>query len=181
MKKIIAIGGEPASGKSTLIKKFMADATNDWKDSNPVQLVYGHFSDNLGLMLMGIYEKDAQFPGTDRFSMAVQPKAEEFIKTTTHKVLFEGDRLFNAKFLEFCLDQDDVDLQIIYLKVNPGTIDFRHTDRQDTQSEQFLKGRATKYSNIMGNMILKPNIEVWKNETLDDLNTNVENLIKLVR
>lgn len=180
MPKIIAIGGVPATGKSTLIKNLLSKAT-DWEKKEPVQLVSGMYSSSLNTIILGIYEEGEKFPGTDRFSMAVQPKAEEFIDWATGQmnVLFEGDRLFNAKFLEFCLNYENVaPLEIIILTAPSKLVEERHVDRSDSQSDQFKKSRETKLSNITGNFILKPYLETWKNETLDDLQINTQRLLE---
>jgi len=187
MKKIIAIGGEPATGKSTLIKEFMKTAT-DWEPMSPVPLINGYFSYDYDLALLGKYEEGEQFPGTDRFSMAVQPQAEKYLywleeMNAPHpNVLFEGDRLFNAKFLEFCLTLEHLfELHIILLKASRNQIDFRHKDRKDSQDEKFIKGRRTKYENIKANFALSPYIETWMNETPEDLIINSNKLTVLLR
>ena len=69
MAEIIAIGGVPASGKSTLMKKVI-------KEYKPLKtfkygLIRGLYDKEKNLYFIGIYD-DSVFCGTDKLSMAVQ-------------------------------------------------------------------------------------------------------------
>jgi hypothetical protein len=100
--------------------------------------------------------------------MAVQPVATEFVKETTSNILFEGDRIFNQSFLEMAMDIKGVDLKVVYLKVPDAMLKQRYVDRGSDQSEQFLKGRATKYSNILSNFDLMSYITEFANTNLEE-------------
>jgi GTPase SAR1 family protein len=164
--KIIAIGGEPAVGKTTLIRKFFSNYS-PWYQFKYKKL-YGHFNKELHLVILGVYSAKEVFSGTDRLSMSVQPDFEEFIDKNkpNYNILFEGDRLFNLKSIkkaESCMD-----LKVYILESD--FIDSRHKDRNDNQSEKFIKGRRTKVKNIKE--YLKENFTVLKNNTENDLNKN---------
>ena len=61
-------------------------------------------------------------------------------------IIFEGDRLFSLNNL---IKLNELyDLRIIMLVNSPETLLKRHKDRNDTQTDKFLKGRATKIKNI---------------------------------
>jgi broad-specificity NMP kinase len=166
MRKIVAVGGQPGTGKTTLFRKFMEDKT--WEKVEPKKMLPALYCKELDLYVLGKYEEGETFAGTDRLSMAVQPIAQCFVTETKSNVLFEGDRIFNQSFLEFAMALPEVDLQVIYLKVSPETLTQRYADRGSDQSETFLKGRATKYNNILSNFELMPYINEFVNTTLED-------------
>jgi len=92
--RLIGLGGEPASGKTTLfkrlIKEFHFNKVLKWK--RIVALV--DVAEKL--VLMGVYD-DKIFSGTDRLSMAVMPDFLEWITISKVKlkewtIIFEGDR-----------------------------------------------------------------------------------------
>ncbi len=168
MRKIIAIGGEPATGKSTIVKKFLGDVSA-WREAEMVKLVPCLYDVSRDLAVLGKYEEGQMFGGTDRYSMAVQPAATKFVKEFTGDLLFEGDRLFNQSFLEILADLPDTELVILYIEADPKLIEHRHKDRGDTQSEIFIKGRKTKYENLRSNFVLMPYTKVMKNNTEEDL------------
>ena len=176
MRKIIAIGGEPATGKSTLIKCFMQHM--DWVEKEEIKLVPTLYNERNNLHILGKYPDGEPFGGTDRYSMAVQPQAVKFIQNTNANILFEGDRLFNQTFLEFLSDLPDTDLKIIYLEAQDKTIAERHISRKDSQSEIFKKGRRTKIENLQSNMVLMGYSNTWVHENLDDTLLIVDLLIK---
>jgi hypothetical protein len=122
----------------------------------------------LDLYILGKYDDGETFAGTDRLSMAVQPVAQEFVRETTSNILFEGDRIFNQSFLEFAMGLPNTDLQVIYLKVPDAMLKERYAERGSDQSETFLKGRATKYSNILSNFELMPYITEFVNTNLEE-------------
>lgn len=162
-RKIIAIGGVPATGKSTIMKTFLSQF-DDWQLKEEPLLPYMHRAQHLDVL--GRYEDGEKFPGTDRFSMAVQPKAIEFINNSFNDVLFEGDRLFTASFLEHCAEHGE--LQILIITANPTIIETRHFGRSDTQSEQFKRGRETKIDNIRSNFLLMNYVKTFEHNTPAD-------------
>lgn len=106
MVKVIAMGGEPATGKTTLMFRLISMA-DDWQVVKPQKLLDAMYSKKLNLYILGKYANDGNvFQGTDRLSMAVQPDAEKFFSELWYEegaktnVIFEGDRLFNGKLLD---------------------------------------------------------------------------------
>ena len=171
MRKLIAIGGLPASGKTTIMKEFMKGKELERK--TPKDLVVTMYDKKYDLHIVGDYsDPDEPFPGLDRLSMAVQPKAIEFLNETNSNILFEGDRLFTASFLEAAselVDKNMLDLRIVMINADPLIVEQRHKDRKDSQSEQFIKGRATKYENIRSSLVLMPYIQEVSNNNENDL------------
>lgn len=176
MRKIVAVGGQPGTGKTTLFRKFME--SHEWEKVEPKKMLPALYCKELDLYVLGKYEDGELFAGTDRLSMAVQPVAQEFVSETTSNVLFEGDRIFNQSFLEFSMGLKDVDLQVVYLKVPNDTLKQRYADRGSDQSETFLKGRATKYNNLLSNFDLMSYITEFNNTNLEEQEKVLEFLRK---
>jgi broad-specificity NMP kinase len=166
VRKIIAVGGVPGTGKTTLFREFMKDY--EWQDVNPADLVYASYNQENDLYLLGKYQEGETFAGTDRLSMAVQPKLQEWIQHHNCNIIFEGDRVFNQSFLEFCMNLPDTELVVIYLKTPQDILEQRYKDRGSDQSEKFLRGRETKYSNILSNFELMSYISEFNNTNLQE-------------
>jgi hypothetical protein len=187
MVKVIAMGGEPATGKTTLMFKLIALA-NDWVIAKPEKLLDAMYSKQLNLYILGKYVDDGNvFQGTDRLSMAVQPDAERFFSNLAYEsntdehsvnVIFEGDRLFNGKMLDRLSDLFPNDFKVLILTVKDSTLDQRHIDRKDDQDDKFKNSRKTKISNIMGSLTLMDYIETMVNENLEDQSKIIDNIKK---
>lgn len=172
--KVIAIGGEPGAGKSTLMKEILTKFV--WsKIYDSVKLVpylqYGKY------YILGKYDEGETFSGTDRMSMAVQPEAIKFLASLDKDavVLFEGDRLFTSTFLEHCVE--NYDTEIIYLETDKEVRQERYKERGSNQNETWLQGRETKIANIMTNMTLMFNTIRYKNNNKDDQKFIIEDIM----
>lgn len=168
--KALAIGGEPATGKTTLIKQIFKDFTFQ---NFTFGLVKGHYVKNYNLIIMGIYDGKGTFQGTDRLSMAVNSDFVKFINLNKFNILFEGDRLFSLNNL--ILITKLYTSKIIVLEQDEKVLKNRHIERNDTQSDIFLKGRKTKISNIKQQ--LNHNIETYK---LNNIQQTIELATKLI-
>ena len=166
IRKIIAVGGQPGTGKTTLFRKYMEG--KDWIVGEPAKLVSASYNADRDLYILGKYEEGETFAGTDRLSMAVQPPLQEWIASNNCNILFEGDRVFNQSFLEFCMGLPDTDLHVVYLKAPKDLLEQRYKDRGSDQSETFLKGRETKYNNLLSNFDLMPYITEFVNTNLEE-------------
>ena len=62
----------------------------------------------------------------------------------------------------------NTDHQVVYLKVPQTMLEQRYKDRGSDQSEQFLRGRETKYSNLLSNFELMPYITEFTNTNLEE-------------
>jgi hypothetical protein len=177
--KIIAIGGEPCCGKTTLMFRLIS-MTDDWEVIKPQKLLDAMYSKKLNLYILGKYANDGNvFQGTDRLSMAVQPDAVAFFESIENgNVIFEGDRLFNGKMLDRLSELFPNDFKVLILTVKDSTLDQRHIDRKDDQDDKFKNSRKTKISNIMGSLTLMDYIETMVNENLEDQSKIIDNIRK---
>lgn len=166
MRKLIAVGGQPGTGKTTLFRKFMEG--KKWIECEPAKLISAMYNEEMDLYILGKYQEGETFAGTDRLSMAVQPEVQKWIQTINSNILFEGDRIFNQSFLEFSMSLGQTDLQVVYLKAPKEILEQRYKDRGSDQSEQFLRGRETKYSNLLSNFELMPYITEFVNTNLEE-------------
>ena len=159
--KVIAIFGEPGSGKSTLMLSVFERFGISKKYKSDFPLVPYHQKDNV--YVLGKYEEGEVFCGTDKMSMAVQPEAVKFLAQlpSDSVVLFEGDRLCTSSFLEHCLEK--YDLEMIYLSTDKETRQERYKLRGSNQNETWLRGRESKINNILSNLSLKFNNETFPN------------------
>ena len=87
-RKIIAVGGSPGTGKTTLFRKFMEGKV--FQPVEPAKLVSAMYNTERDLYILGKYEEGEVFAGTDRLSMAVQPAVQEWIASHNCNILFEG-------------------------------------------------------------------------------------------
>ena len=177
MTRVIAIGGEPGAGKSTLMKKLIDHYKTESKYNN-VKLV--PYLQSGKIYILGKYEEGEVFSGTDRMSMAVQPEAVKFldILPSDSVVLYEGDRLFNSSFLENCVDKFDT--KIIYLSTDKDVRNERYKERGSDQNPTWLQGRETKINNIMSNMTLLFHIMKYTNNTVLEQSVIVQDIIKMI-
>ena len=168
-KRIIAIGGEPATGKTSLMRGVLKNFTDLKKFK--YKLVRGYYSPEQNVYIIGIYNKEL-FSGTDKLSMAVQPSFIEFIsKTKNASIIFEGDRLFNQSLFE------KVQCDIHILEADEQIKHQRHIDRQDSQDQKFLKAKKTKIKNIKN----QNNFELLINNSDNDLQKNIKKILKKVK
>ena len=181
MVKVIAMGGEPATGKTTLMFKLISMA-DDWQVVKPEKLLDAMYSKKLNLYILGKYVNDGNvFQGTDRLSMAVQPDAEKFFSELWYEnanvnVMFEGDRLFNGKLLDKLSEWFPESLKVLVLTASHDIKEQRHVDRKDDQDDKFKNSRATKISNITGSLTLMDYIDTMVNENLDDQSKIIDNI-----
>ena len=170
----LAIGGLPAVGKSTLVRKFFKEH-HGWQNFK-FGLVQGHHNKDINLMIVGKYGQNKVFEGTDLLSMAVHNDFKKLIqKQYKYNILFEGDRLFTSSILEY-LDQWS-SLNTIIIK--SSHTEQRHIDREDNQSERFIKSRNTKINNIC-KLKFKRKITFLNNDNQEELEKNFQAIKKIV-
>ena len=94
-------------------------------------LIKGYQDEASENYVLGIYQENELFAGTDKLSMAVQPDAIKFIKNKEFKhLLIEGDRLFKPSFIKECYNVTN-NVRVIILKVGEMTLKNRHKQTKE--------------------------------------------------
>lgn len=145
--KLIYLIGIPGTGKTTIMREFM-NRVGPWIPERPAELLdtMRCASPNEKLRILGKYEEGETFAGTDRLSMAVAPKAIEWMETKPNEVIIgEGDRLANKGFFKSAGD----DLVIFHIKTSDEERQRRYKERGSNQDESFIKTTKTKCKNLI--------------------------------
>ena len=176
--KVLAIGGEPGVGKSTLVRSMIGrlgvGVAETYRELRLTRY-------ETGVCVLGVYAEGDAFGGTDRLSMAVQPSAKAFMFAEACKdslaqhVIFEGDRLFNQSFLQSCSDILAIELRIAVLYAPPLVLASRRAARETAvgahQDRTWLAGRVTKIRNICAALP----VERW---SVDDTTSRTEEVLR---
>lgn len=140
--KTVFIAGEPATGKTTLMRRILPHL------GPPQDFAYGKakgtFHPERKVWVLGLYPPGETFGGTDRLAMTVINDAKEWLLSVPklHCVLLEGDRLANGSFLNFAKEAGA--LELFLLIAREDALRQRHEARGDTQAASWLAGRRTK-------------------------------------
>ena len=167
-KRVIAIGGEPATGKTTLMREIIKDLMplNTFK----YRLIRGLYDRKKNLYVIGIYD-ESLFSGTDKLSMAVQPQFLQLVKEVQNGTfIFEGDRLFNASLFY------EINCEKIVLRADEHIKAQRHINRKDSQTESFKKSKDTKINNIIN----KFDVTLFDHNTENDKKIVKDYVLKLI-
>jgi uridine kinase len=170
--KVTIIGGEPCTGKSTLMKQIIKkEKINEIFEYK--KLLKGH--QNEKIIIIGLYE-DQLFDGTDRLSMAVQPVFIEYLKQQKPKkhIILEGDRLFKKTLFDYIL-KTDIFFRLIILECSENIKKFRHIARKDEQSQKWLDSKKTTIQNIKN----KYSHNLFRNENMSDCDRIIEYILSL--
>ena len=171
MIKILVIGGEPCTGKTTLVKRFIKESGLVFTKKRVNKLLDLLYNEDKSIYILGLYDDTiGTFQGTDKLSMAVQPDVVDFLNNLeSGTVIFEGDRLFNNKMMKHLSDNFGEDLMVLVLKASDDILNERHIDRNDDQSDSFKQSRRTKVNNIMTNLDLMNHLVVKSNNTKEEM------------
>lgn len=139
--------GEPCTGKSTLMKAFMAEGDFTYIPGGGMPR---HEDFRRRTVVFGRYDEPHQFPGTDRLHMGIKPTAMEYAHDYGHKgwhVVWEGDRLGNGKTIRDMLAMG-FDVRIGVTIVDGVELAVRRA-LERSQTERMLKTQMTKTFNIV--------------------------------
>ena len=151
--RITMLCGEPAAGKSTVMKNFIA-TLGSYSVQKQGLVTYTLFHDDK-VIIAGIYDEQV-FSGTDRLSKGVGPQFREWIAQKNANpgwddwsFFAEGERFSNSKFFDFFRDECS-DVTIYYLAADEKTLDERNANRSN-QNPSWRKGMRTRMNNLKNN------------------------------
>lgn len=176
---VLLLGGEPASGKSTVMKEVMENISG--MQDGKLSGVACTISKNMKVIVLGTYNRE--FGGTDTLSMSVQPMVVKMLEYMNGSpdwdgwvVLAEGDRLFNGTFL--CdLDLKKIDHFVLAVFASDENITLRQNLRGNKQDPKWLKGRRSKCLSMSEAW----DIANYPNDTSDDCKAVVKIIMDKVR
>lgn len=148
-KTLVYIVGEPGIGKSTTVAKVVANYNKVENYSAPIpHLVY---ADQDGIFTLAQLGKNRDnFSGTDALPMNIIESAAEFFKQYPYpKILAEGARLANKRFLQIALDAG-YKVVLVALEGETEALE-RRLARGSKQSESWIKGRRSASRNLADN------------------------------
>jgi adenylate kinase family enzyme len=148
--KVIGLIGEPAAGKSTVMRKLLErfGPSNVIKEGLVVHTVYPEGK----VVVAGIYDEQV-FSGTDRMSKACGPKVREWLTEANANpdydgwtYYWEGERYSNSKFFDFFFNECP-DVTVYFLRADEKTLNERNNARSQ-QNDSWRKGMRTRMSNL---------------------------------
>jgi hypothetical protein len=158
--KVIAVIGQPAAGKSTLVKAVINHlGTRRLMREGSLTFEHYELDDGNWVNVLGYYQPDDPFGGTDKLSMSIQPQALVVLKSWAKyatagqppgMVLFEGDRLGNLSFLTALAKDPNIQLHVVFVEASEASLKARQAKRGNKQTPAWLKGRASKYQTLRG-------------------------------
>ena len=109
--------------------------------------------------------------------MSAHNDFKKLIDLNKYNIIFEGDRLFSNSILEYV--KNTYNLTTIVLTADENILKNRHKDRNDSQTDKFLKGRKTKIENIINNKNIKP--LVLKNNNIEDMSSIYDMIVARIK
>ena len=185
---IIALIGSPAVGKSEIIKKifFSHEYTRHGQPPNLIEpkplFKCTEYHDYLftgnRVLLLGQYD-EGTFSGTDSWSYSVLAKGsfESFIEEQSKNynfLVFEGDRLTSK--VEWLTE--NYDTKVFMLTITPEEEQRRQDDRGNQQNKSWIAGRNSQMANLQNNFFLREHITVMPNNTYEQQNKIITELIE---
>ena len=141
-------------------------------------MVKGRIYEEWGLAVIGTYEPDKDFGGTDRLSMGVVPDFLDYLEAEGRRcVLWEGDRLCSPSIFSR-VESRVSSLVAVSLQCEPSTLQSRRTKRDTDPDPSWLKSRETKCANMDDQLA---GVLEWENDTPRDLRRNAGDLAGLIR
>jgi hypothetical protein len=151
--KIIGIIGEPAAGKSTVMRNLIA-TLGGYSVQKQGLVAYTLFHDDK-VIVAGIYDEQV-FSGTDRLSKGCGPTYRDWFATKNANpewddwtFYWEGERFSNSKFFDFFFNECS-GVQVNYLVAEDEVLNERNANRSN-QNPTWRKGMKTRMENLKKN------------------------------
>lgn len=182
MKRIIAIGGEKQTGKSTLAKSLLADFFTGTTKTFTYGLLKGYVSYENRLVVIGWYQGGENLPGSDGLSRDVISDALMFIENFENlfqhadqmTVFLEGSRLFNGLFLSACRKHCP-DTRLFILKTTREILHERQAGKKFSQNEmRAIRSAIYSVVNRLGGKHLM-------SDNMNDMEANASLLKKMLK
>jgi dephospho-CoA kinase len=185
---ILALIGSPAVGKSEIIKKlfFSHEYTRHGQPPNLIEpkplFKCTEYHDYLytgnRVLLLGQYD-EGTFSGTDSWSYSVLAKGsfESFIEEQSKlydKIILDGDRLTSK--VEWLTE--NYDTKVFMLTITPEEEQRRQDDRGNQQNKSWIAGRNSQMANLQNNFFLREHITVMPNNTYEQQNKIITEIIE---
>lgn len=149
--KIIGLIGEPAAGKSTIMRAFTTTLKGEGTVKKEGLVVYTEYPEDK-VFVAGIYD-EAVFSGTDRTAKSCGPKYREWLSNKKSdpyyedwSFFWEGERFSNSKFFDFFFNECS-EVSVYYLEADEQTLSERNAARSN-QNASWRKGMATRMRNL---------------------------------
>ena len=182
---LISIIGAPAVGKSDIIKTLFGKEYVD-KPPNLIEpkplFKCTEYNDYLytgnRVLLLGQYD-EGTFSGSDSWSYSVLAKGsfESFIEEQSKnydKIIFEGDRLTSK--VEWLTE--NYDTKVFMLTITPEEEQRRQDARGNQQNKSWIAGRNSQMTNLLNNFFLREHITVMPNNTYEQQNNIITEIIE---
>ena len=150
--KIIGICGEPASGKSTIVRNFIATLSPPAQIVKEGLIVYTIYPEDK-VIVAGKYEEGTVFSGTDVLSKGAGPTYRNWLasknadsKYDNYVFVWEGERFSNSKFFHFFYNECP-GVTVYYLQCDEETLNERNANRSN-QNDSWRKGMKTRMNNL---------------------------------
>jgi len=151
--KIIGIIGEPAAGKSTVMRNLISGLGSGAVEKEGL-VAYTKFPESKTI-IAGIYDEQV-FSGTDRLSKGCGPKYREWLAAKNLEPAYdswtfywEGERFSNSKFFDFFFNECS-GVQVNYLVAEDEVLNERNANRSN-QNPTWRKGMKTRMENLKKN------------------------------
>jgi hypothetical protein len=151
--KIIGIIGEPAAGKSTVMRNLISGLGSGTVEKEGL-VAYTTFPESKTIVA-GIYDEQV-FSGTDRLSKGCGPKYREWLAAKNADsswddwtFYWEGERFSNSKFFDFFFNECS-GVQVNYLVAEDEVLNERNANRSN-QNPTWRKGMKTRMENLKKN------------------------------
>ena len=185
---LISIIGPPAVGKSLIIKKIFGDqyVKKPPKLIEPKPLFKcTEYNDYLytgnRVLCLGQGYGDSEFSGSDSWSYSVLSKGsfESFIEEQSKNynfLVFEGDRLTSK--VEWLTE--NYDTKVFMLTITPEEEQARQDARGNLQNKTWISGRHSQMANLQNNFFLREHITVMPNNTLEEQDKIITEIIEVL-
>jgi len=180
---VVAVGGAPATGKSSLLQEVLEATSEQLYNGNRFKWgeVEGNFYTQDSLVVFGLYDGAKEREGTDVLSKSANNHAKQFTKMLVelslfNTVVFEGDRLFNRPYLRMCREHSGISLDAYVLHAPDEELNRRHDVRGDDQDDGWREGMRTQYTKYRE----EPWTIVLNNETESDRQENVQEIRRAI-